>query len=510
MEGYIGKGNSSLTPNHASCRVLVTRQDGNQGFAQGTYSDPTGSLDIDALLAQLATGSGIPPALLQRGQSGEPLIDAAIAQASTMLQPLPQRKREPAAEATQGDQATASQAPLKDWAAMTEQERREEAAAYFKQEFSWEAVAENLAIAFTIIGVLASLPEGAIGAVVLAGILVQLAIAYGIFTIIAPYFEGEAPGWLEWVKGGLLAIGGIAGGIALGIASPEIAAFAGTAAIVAGIAYAVVEAISAYIQFEEGIASDTRDGMQESVRNSAREAEHALPDAIVAALAAKDLKKLLTRIRPLTPEAPAEAAPELASSSEEATSTTAEHPALEPVETSESAGSNTGEEPVAAEAASAEATSSNDLATEELVTETGEVIQIRYWKPAREILGRKVYQRDDLFDPHAVDKTGRTNIQRMQQGLAPMGYDNKQVQLHHLIQVEPGAMAEVQATFHSSHTRTLHWLEDNQSFRTHDGRRSEWPTTAGGNLQKTPKEKGFEKWRGEYWQFRAKELLTSQ
>lgn len=42
---------------------------------------------------------------------------------------------------------------------------------------------------------------------------------------------------------------------------------------------------------------------------------------------------------------------------------------------------------------------------------------------------------------------GRTNIQRMKQGLAPLGADGKSVNLQHMIQTNESAMAEVTQTF---------------------------------------------------------------
>ncbi|QBH00764.1 RHS repeat protein [Xanthomonas oryzae] len=86
--------------------------------------------------------------------------------------------------------------------------------------------------------------------------------------------------------------------------------------------------------------------------------------------------------------------------------------------------------------------------------------------------GRTVYQRDDLFDPAKKSSwkdpvTGEwrrgTNIDRMGQGLAPVGTDGRSVQLHHLTQVERhgmtgqrGSLAEILESTHQAHTKTLH------------------------------------------------------
>jgi hypothetical protein len=67
-----------------------------------------------------------------------------------------------------------------------------------------------------------------------------------------------------------------------------------------------------------------------------------------------------------------------------------------------------------------------------------------------------VFQRDDLFDPSAKDKSGRTNLARMNKGLAPLGKDGKSVNLHHLIQSEKGSIAEVSDSMHKKYDRVLH------------------------------------------------------
>ena len=64
--------------------------------------------------------------------------------------------------------------------------------------------------------------------------------------------------------------------------------------------------------------------------------------------------------------------------------------------------------------------------------------------------GRSVYKNDGAFDVNHVDSKGRTNVQRMGEGLAPIGKDGKSVELHHMTQSEVngfngsrGAVAEV-------------------------------------------------------------------
>ena len=70
-------------------------------------------------------------------------------------------------------------------------------------------------------------------------------------------------------------------------------------------------------------------------------------------------------------------------------------------------------------------------------------------------VSRRVYQRNDIdFDYR--DATGRTNLQRMKDGDAPIGNDGRPVQLHHVLQKESGPMAEVREVTHTEYHRTLH------------------------------------------------------
>ncbi len=74
-----------------------------------------------------------------------------------------------------------------------------------------------------------------------------------------------------------------------------------------------------------------------------------------------------------------------------------------------------------------------------------------------------IYQRDDLIDFFRQDATGAINLQRMINGLAPIGPDMpsngvpEPINLHHLVQgVDAGPLAEMTATFHRRETAVLH------------------------------------------------------
>lgn len=121
------------------------------------------------------------------------------------------------------------------------------------------------------------------------------------------------------------------------------------------------------------------------------------------------------------------------------------------------------------------------------------------WTP-KSVAGRKVYQRNDIFDPHRVDELGRTNIQRMKKGDAPIGKDGKEVNLHHLTQDEPGPMAEVLSSFHSKHDRVVHIYSNqwDKSWVGSDGLRRVY-NSAPPSMNRGP----FNTWKKSYWKARA-------
>ena len=97
--------------------------------------------------------------------------------------------------------------------------------------------------------------------------------------------------------------------------------------------------------------------------------------------------------------------------------------------------------------------------------------------------GNRVYQRSDLIDPAAVDKLGRTNLERMQSGIAPLGPDGRSINLHHLTQRPNGAIAEITATMHQTNSRVLHIN----------------PNTVPSGIDRG----AFDAWRRSYWKTRA-------
>jgi RHS repeat-associated protein len=100
-----------------------------------------------------------------------------------------------------------------------------------------------------------------------------------------------------------------------------------------------------------------------------------------------------------------------------------------------------------------------------------------------EVNGTRVYQRDDLIDPELTDARGRTNVERMQSGLAPVGPDGESINLHHMLQTADGPIAEVSQTFHQENSSVIHIN----------------PNTTPSGIDRAE----FGAWRREYWKLRA-------
>ncbi|MRG37723.1 hypothetical protein GH729_17025, partial [Shewanella sp. XMDDZSB0408] len=110
----------------------------------------------------------------------------------------------------------------------------------------------------------------------------------------------------------------------------------------------------------------------------------------------------------------------------------------------------------------------------------------KFWTSSTTFKGNKVFQRNDLIDPRLVDSRGRTNLERMQKGLAPVGPDGKSVNLHHMTQKHNGSIAEVTQTFHQKNSKAIHINPSS----THSG------------IDRS----AFNKWRTDYWKSRANDF----
>lgn len=104
-------------------------------------------------------------------------------------------------------------------------------------------------------------------------------------------------------------------------------------------------------------------------------------------------------------------------------------------------------------------------------------------------VSRKVYQRHDINFNYYDERTGMTNLERMQHGRAPIGKDGKAIQLHHVIQKESGPVVEIREVTHQEYYHTLHGLvEKGDSFRND-------PVL----------DKQYNNFRSAYWKWRAKQ-----
>jgi hypothetical protein len=109
-----------------------------------------------------------------------------------------------------------------------------------------------------------------------------------------------------------------------------------------------------------------------------------------------------------------------------------------------------------------------------------------YWNKTAEFKNVKVYQRDDIIDPNMKDAMGRTNLERMKKGLAPLGPDGKSLNLHHTTQRNISSIAEVTQTFHKENSLVIHIN----------------PNTIPSGINR----KDFNKWRIDYWKNRANDF----
>ncbi|KAF6601502.1 MULTISPECIES: T7SS effector LXG polymorphic toxin [unclassified Bacillus (in: firmicutes)] len=104
-------------------------------------------------------------------------------------------------------------------------------------------------------------------------------------------------------------------------------------------------------------------------------------------------------------------------------------------------------------------------------------------------VNRRVYTMKDI-DLNQKNRKGLTNLQLMKNGNAPFAKDGTQINLHHLIQEEPGNMLEIPESWHNKYSDVLHGLKGNgQSFRND-------PVL----------DKQYKSFRRKYWRWRAQQF----
>jgi RHS repeat-associated protein len=142
------------------------------------------------------------------------------------------------------------------------------------------------------------------------------------------------------------------------------------------------------------------------------------------------------------------------------------------------------------------------------------------WR-AREVLGRRVYQRSDLFDPAqrsswfdtaAGQWRSGSNVERMKSGLAPLDSSGRPIQLHHLTGTEVnglagtrGSLAEVPEGYHQQNAGVLNISELRRNPNLPRQTLPRYPSfrrTASGERSAQAAE--VDAYRADYWRERAK------
>ncbi|WP_045926184.1 T7SS effector LXG polymorphic toxin [Bacillus siamensis] len=104
-------------------------------------------------------------------------------------------------------------------------------------------------------------------------------------------------------------------------------------------------------------------------------------------------------------------------------------------------------------------------------------------------ISRRVYTMKDI-DINQKTEFGVTNLQLMKNGNAPYAKDGTQINLHHLIQEEPGPMLEIPNSLHTRYSDVIHKLKtDGESFRNDKVLKAQ-----------------YESFRKRYWKWRAKQF----
>ncbi|WP_342007866.1 T7SS effector LXG polymorphic toxin [Bacillus sp. YBsi01] len=105
-------------------------------------------------------------------------------------------------------------------------------------------------------------------------------------------------------------------------------------------------------------------------------------------------------------------------------------------------------------------------------------------------VSRRVYTLKDIDISKVDAESGKTNLQLMKKGDAPFANDGTKINLHHLIQEEPGTMVEIPASVHQNNKKVLHGLKKGgESFRNDRELRNQY--------------KSFQR---RYWKWRASQF----
>ena len=100
--------------------------------------------------------------------------------------------------------------------------------------------------------------------------------------------------------------------------------------------------------------------------------------------------------------------------------------------------------------------------------------------------------KDTSINPDLIDEKGRTNLERMEKGLAPIDENGKPYNLHHIGQNSDSPLAELKDEVHKKNDAILH---DKSK-----------PTEVHGSNS----EVNWDKERSDHWKARAEEIKTEQ
>ena len=107
-------------------------------------------------------------------------------------------------------------------------------------------------------------------------------------------------------------------------------------------------------------------------------------------------------------------------------------------------------------------------------------------------VNERIVLKDNSINPDLIDEKGRTNLQRMEKGLAPIDENGKPYNLHHIGQNSDSPLAELKDEVHKKNDAILH---DKSK-----------PTEVHGSNS----EVNWDKERSEHWKARAEEIKAEQ
>ena len=125
----------------------------------------------------------------------------------------------------------------------------------------------------------------------------------------------------------------------------------------------------------------------------------------------------------------------------------------------------------------------------EFIRNPDEVIKV--YKPEHlqeSIENGRIILKDNSIKPNLKDAMGRTNLQRMEKGLAPIDDSGGPYNLHHIGQKMNSPLAELRDSIHKEYDKVLH--DKNMDTEIHNGENG----------------KIWDKQRAEHWEIRAKEI----